>query len=119
MSWVTWPVRLVAFVFWFAWAVVTSNMTVVADLITPDQSSTPGIVALRTRCRTNLEITMLGAIITLTPGTLTLGMQITDGGTRVLYVHGMYNDSADDLRSDLTGMESWLLWALRRRGVGR
>ena len=119
MSWVTWPVRLVVFAFWFAWAVVTSNLAVVGDLITPGQSSTPGIVALRARCHTNLEITMLGAIITLTPGTLTLGMQITDSGTRVLYVHGMYNDSADDLRSDLTGMESWLLWALRRRGVGR
>jgi len=117
MSWLTWPVRLVVFVFWFAWAVITSNLTVVRDLVTPGQNSTPGFVELPTRCATDLEITLFGAIITLTPGTLTMGMQVTDEGTRVLYVHGMYNDSADDLRADLRHMEDWLLWAVRRKRV--
>lgn len=117
MNWLTWPARLVIFVFWFAWAVITSNATVVRDLITPGQNSTPGIVALATRCGTNLEITLLGAIITLTPGTLTMGMTINSDGTRLLFVHGMYHSSADDLRQDLTDMEAWLLWAIRRRGL--
>lgn len=117
MSWLTWPGRMVIFVLWFAWAVITANLAVVRDLGTPGQSSTPGIVGLLTRCRTNLEITMLGAIITLTPGTLTMGMDVPEPGHRVLYVHGMYNDSADDLRSDLQHMESWLLWAMRPKGL--
>jgi len=117
MSWLTWPVRLVVFVFWFAWAVITSNLVVVRDILTPGQNSTPGVVELSTRCTTNLEITLFGAIITLTPGTLTMGMDITEDGTRRLYVHGMYNTSADELAEDLKGMEDWLLWAMRRKGA--
>lgn len=117
MSLLTWPVRLVVFLFWFAWAVITSNATVVRDLITPGQGSTPGVVALTTRCTTDLEATLLGAIITLTPGTLTLGTRITSEGTRMVYVHGMYHSSAEELRRDLSEMERWLLWALRRKGL--
>ena len=118
MSWVTWPLRMVVFVFWFIGAVTTANLAVVRDVLTPGQRSTPGVVQLRTRCTTNLEVTLLGAIITLTPGTLTMGTQTTQDGTRMLYVHGMYNDSAEDFATDLRNMESWLLWAMRRKEVG-
>ncbi|MGC0251480.1 Na+/H+ antiporter subunit E [Pseudactinotalea sp. Z1748] len=118
MSWLTWPVRVVVFLFWFAWAVITANLAVVRDVVTPGQGSTPGVVELRTRCGSNLEVTLLGVIITLTPGTLTMGTHIAGDGTRMLYVHGMYNTSAEDLAGDLEHMESWLLWAMRRKGMG-
>ncbi|UFU02952.1 Na+/H+ antiporter subunit E [Ruania suaedae] len=119
MTWLTWPGRLLVFALWFAKEVIVCNLTVLRDNVTPGQNSTPGIVRLPTRCRTDGEVTLLGALITLTPGTLTLGTNVVGSGTRVLFVHGMYNSGAEDLRSDLEEMESRMLHAVRRRGDGR
>ena len=117
MSWLTWPWRALAFLVWFAWQVVVSNLTVVRDNLTPGQDSTPGVLAFDTRCRTDAEITVLGSLITLTPGTLTLGTAPTQGdGPRVLYVHGMYHEEADGLRAELREIEEHMLHAMRREG---
>ncbi len=127
MSWLTWPFRAVAFAFWFTVQVAISNYTVVRDNLTPGQDSTPGVAKLETRCRTDLEITVLAALITLTPGTLTLGTvgPARASGTRVaesaptprvLYVHGMYHREPDSLRAELQTIETRLLRAMRREG---
>lgn len=118
MSWVTWPFRMVGFLLWFAGQVVLSNVKVIRDNLTPGQNSQPGVVALNTRCRTDLELTCLGALITLTPGTLTLGTgpQRSKGSPRPLYVHGMYHADAPSLRVELRTIESRMLHALRRQG---
>ena len=118
MSVLTWPFRLLWFVIWFATRVVISNATVVWDNLTPGQRSTPGVALLPTRCRTDAELTVLAALITLTPGTLTLGTAepATDEDARVLYVHGMYHPDADSLRSELRSIEDRLLHAMRRQG---
>ena len=85
MSWLSWPFRMLFFLLWFAKEIVVSSAAVMRDNLTPGQSSTPGIVRLRTRCRTDVEVTLLAATITLTPGTLTLGIQRDpDDGARVL-----------------------------------
>lgn len=117
MSWFTWPIRLLGFVAWYAWQVLSSNLAVLRDNLTPGQASTTGIARFPTRCRSDAEITLLGALITLTPGTLTLGTDIEDDGKRVLFVHGLYAADAEALRDELDRMETRLLRALRRRGV--
>lgn len=118
MSWITWPLRIVAFALWFAKEVVVSNVAVVRDNLTPGQDGTPGIAAYPTRCRTDLEITLLASLITLTPGTLTLGTARPSEGAaeHVLYVHGMYSADADALREELRPMETRMLRAVRRQG---
>lgn len=116
MSWLTWPLRLVAFALWFIKEVIVCNIRVLRDNLTPGQDSTPGIARLETRCSTDFELTLLGALITLTPGTLTLGTRSLPNSPRVLYVHGMYNDGPDSLREDLRDMESRMLVAVRREG---
>jgi len=81
---------------------------------------------VRTSCRTDLEVTVLSSLITLTPGTLTLGTRregaVGDAAgdpdaRRLLYVHGLYADDADGLRADIHDMERRMLHALRRTGV--
>lgn len=118
MSWITWPVRLLSFYLWYTKEVFTTSITVLRDNLTPGQDSTPGFARYPTDCRTDLELTVLASLITLTPGTLTLGTAhpATAGGPRELYVHSMYNTSAEDLREDLADMETRLLHALRRKG---
>lgn len=118
MSWATWPFRMMGFLLWFAGQVVVSNVAVIRDNLTPGQNSTPGVTALDTRCRTDLELTWLGTLITLTPGTLTLGTapQGDATGPRRLYVHGMYHPDNTSLREELRTIESRMLRALRRAG---
>lgn len=120
MSWLTWPLRLAGFTAWYAGQLVLSNVAVLRDNLTPGQDSTPGIARLDTRCRTDLEVTLLAALITLTPGTLTMGTERVGGDrTRVIYVHGLYHRDADEMRTDLREMEDHLLHAVRRKGDRR
>ena len=118
MRWVTWPFRLANFMLWFAVQVAASNVKVIRDNLTPGQNSTPGVAAFDTRCRTDLELTWLGTLITLTPGTLTLGtaQPSTADAPRRLYVHGMYHPEAESLRGELRTIENRMLNALRREG---
>lgn len=116
MTWFTWPFRILGFACWFAWQVVLSNIAVLRDNLTPGQDSAPGIVRCATRCQGDGELTLLAALITLTPGTLTLGTT-REEGERVLFVHGMYAASAEALRTELEDMETRMLRALRRTGV--
>ncbi|MGC5616799.1 Na+/H+ antiporter subunit E [Georgenia sp. Z1491] len=116
MSWLTWPFRILWFALWYAWQLVTSNVAVLKDNLTPGQDSTPGIARFATRCRTDLEVTLLAALITLTPGTLTIGTERAGpGDTRVLYVHGLYSATAEEMCVELRDMESHLLRAVRRQ----
>lgn len=118
MTWLTWPLRLGAFVLWFTRELVVTSMTVLRDNLTPGQDSTPGIARVPTRCRSDLELTVLAALVTLTPGTLTLGtVKDPASGQRVLFVHGMYAEDADALRAGTAALEARMLRALRPGGA--
>ncbi|MEV8135849.1 Na+/H+ antiporter subunit E [Microbacterium aurantiacum] len=119
-TWLTWPFRLLGFMAWFAKEVVVSNIAVLRDNLTPGQDSTPGIARVPTRCETDVELTALAALVTLTPGTLTLGTTVEPRThARVLFVHGMYSDGPDALRTEVGRIEDHLLRALRRKGDAR
>lgn len=123
----SWPWRWLVFAAWYAGALVTSSRAVLHDLVTPGDQARSGIARVRTSCRTDAEVSLLAALITLTPGTLTLGTRREPGpdgaampdGRRVLYVHGLYADDADALRAEIHDMEARLLHAMRRTGVAR
>ena len=111
---VSWPWRWLVFWCWYAWALVTSS------------KARSGIARVRSNCRTDAEVTLLSALITLTPGTLTLGTRRAgavgdeDGdpdARRLLYVHGLYADDADALRAEIHDMEARMLHAMRKTGV--
>lgn len=108
--------RLLWFMLWYAFELVRANVAVVKDNVTPGQDSTPGIVRLDTWCRTEAEATLLATLIALAPGTLAIGAAKRTDGLHVLYVHGMYSASADELRSELRVLERHMLTAIRLRG---
>lgn len=115
MSWLTWPWRMGAFWSWYIGALVWSSLTVLRDNLTPGQDSTPGIARVETHCRTDAELTLLGVLITLSPGTLTLGTETRDD-VLVLYVHGMYVKGPAELRAEVYDLERRMLRAIRRTG---
>ena len=81
------------------------------DVVTPKFYMTPGIVRVPLEAETNLEITLLANLITLTPGTLSL--DVSDD-RKVLYVHAMYLKDKQAFIDDIkNGFEKRLLEILR------
>jgi multicomponent Na+:H+ antiporter subunit E len=117
MSWLTWPARWVWFVVWFLALVIRSNMEVIRDVLTPGQASRPCIARYESRCRSDAELTLLAAAITLTPGTLTIGTRTDSSGGRLLYVHSMYDGDPQALGASVRRIEDKMFSATRREAA--
>ncbi len=73
----------------------------------------PGVIAIPLEARTDVEITLLANLITLTPGSVSLDLS---EDRRVLYIHAMYIDGGDVeayRRSVKEGLERRVLELLR------
>ncbi len=96
---------------YFAWQLVLANLKVAWDVLTPTHHMRPGVVAVPLDAQSDLEITILANLITLTPGTLSL--DVSDDKS-VLYVHVMHLGDMDEFRSEIKqGLEIRLLRLLR------
>lgn len=107
----------IRYVLWIAGEILKGTAMIARDALTPGRRSTPQILEYPLRCETDLEITLMASSITITPGTLTVGIASAVGGAPpTLFVHAMY---ADDLASELDEMQRRLLWVTRgREGEG-
>jgi multicomponent Na+:H+ antiporter subunit E len=83
----------IGFVLFYAREVILANLRVAYDVVTPTHHMHPGIVAVPLDARTDVEITLLANLITMTPGTLS--MDVSDDRS-VLYVHGMFVGDPDE-----------------------
>jgi multicomponent Na+:H+ antiporter subunit E len=95
------------------WELILANLRVAYDVLTPGYGMRPGVVAIPLDARTDVEITLLANLITLTPGTLSLDVS---SDRRVLYIHIMYidNDDIAEVRRKIkTGFERRVLEVLR------
>lgn len=81
--------RLPRFAALMVWEIVLSSVRVAQAVLSPDMKIQPGIVSYPLEVRTDLEITLLANLITLTPGTLSLDVS---EDRKVLYLHGMFVD---------------------------
>ena len=100
-----------ALVLFFLYELVVSSLRVAWHVLTPGQRSTPGIIAVPLEVCSDAEITVLGNLISLTPGSLTI--DVSDD-KRTLLVHSMFVDDPDDERREIkSGMEKRVLEALR------
>ncbi|GGE18262.1 Na+/H+ antiporter subunit E [Psychroflexus salis] len=103
--------KLISFFLFFLWEVIKANLQVAYEVITPTNNMKPGIVKLPLDAKTNLEITLLANLITLTPGTLSLDVS---EDKKVLYVHSMYVHNKQEFINDIkNGFERRLLAILR------
>ncbi|MBY0096937.1 Na+/H+ antiporter subunit E [Mesobacillus maritimus] len=79
--------------FLFIKELVLSNITVLKLVLKPKVNIKPGIFALPTDLQKDWEIMLLGNLITLTPGTLTV--DVSDDN-KVLYIHAVHIDDVKD-----------------------
>lgn len=103
--------KVISFMIFFIYELLKANLQVAFDVVTPKFYMTPGIVRVPLEAETNLEITLLANLITLTPGTLSL--DVSDD-RKVLYVHAMYVTDKQEFIQDIkNGFERRLLEILR------
>lgn len=103
---------LVGLGLWASWAIVRSSAMVARDIVAPSSRLAPGVLIVPLQCRTPLEVSLFSGLITLTPGTLVVGV---DPDLRELWVHGMYAREPEALRADLLATEARVLRTLRGR----
>ena len=99
-----------AFALFFLKELFVANVRVAYDVITPVWYMKPGVIAMRLEAESDIEITLVANLISLTPGTLSL--DVSDD-RKVLYIHAMFMADEQELRDSLHELERRILRVLR------
>lgn len=83
---------------YFLYELVISSFRVAREVVTLRIYSKPGIIAVPLDVRSDLGITLLANLISLTPGSLSLEVS---PDRRFLYVHIMFMDDAEAERANI------------------
>ena len=103
--------ELLALGWFFIRELVVANFRMAYYTIMPLNRMRPGIIAVPLEPLSDLELTILSNLITLTPGTLT--MDVSDD-RKTLFVHVMYYDDPEAIRQDIKGgFEAQIIRGLR------
>ncbi|MHB0959497.1 MAG: Na+/H+ antiporter subunit E [Pirellulaceae bacterium] len=103
--------RAVRFVLFFLWQVILANIRVAHEVLTPKYHMRPGIIGIPLDAKSDLEITLLANLITLTPGSVSLDVS---QDRKVLYVHSMFVVDIESFRNSIKfGFERRLLELMR------
>lgn len=95
----------------FLWELLVSSLKVAWSVFTPLRHSRPGVISVPLDVTSDTEITVLGNLISLTPGSLSLDVS---EDRKHLVVHAMFIDDSDDFRREVKkGMEHRVREALR------
>lgn len=84
--------RTIKLTLYFFKELIIASLVVAWDVITPRLNVESGVIALPLEAKSNLEITILASLISLTPGTLSLDVSEDKS---VLYVHAVYIKGGD------------------------
>lgn len=107
------PLRALLFGLWYTVQVVMTSARVSALIMTPGRQPRPGIVRVPVRHLSDGELTLLVALITITPDTLVVAI---DREAAVMHVHGMFVDGdPESFRRGVQEMELRMLTGLRWR----
>jgi multicomponent Na+:H+ antiporter subunit E len=80
---------------YFLKELAVSNLRVLWDVITPRQSSRPGIIGVPLDADSDLEIFLVANLLSLTPGTLSIDLS---ADRRTLFVHVMFLEDVQATR---------------------
>ena len=73
-------------------------MRVAYSVLAPFSSMRPGVIAIPLDLKSDIGITTLANMITLTPGTLSV--DVSDD-RKTIYVHGMHVDNLEEFRREI------------------
>jgi len=107
------PLRMAGFLGWFLGVFVITSLQVVALILTPGRQPKPAIVRVAIDELTETEVTLLIALITITPDTLVIAVDREEGA---MFVHGMFAaGDPEAFRASLRATHDRLLRGVRAR----
>lgn len=110
---------LVCLIAWLAREMLVSTGRMLMAAVTPLDRGHPSVLALPLGCRTDLEITAMATAVTVTPGSLVLGVAAADGdGVPVMFVHLARGNDRDADLDHLRALERRVLAVLGSRRGG-
>ena len=99
--------QVILFILYYTTELVKANVRMAYHVLAPADKMHPGIIGIPLDITSDVQITLLANMITLTPGTLTLDVS-TD--RKVLYVHSIQVTSAEDFIDEIkSGFERKVL----------
>lgn len=108
----------VSYIAWLMFEVIKQACRLGWDFMTPGLQVSPSIVEFPLHASSKLEIAAIESSITITPGTLTLGIYAPeDGSMKSLFVHFLYAHTHEGAVAELEAMERRLLRATRGPGA--
>ncbi|MCI0712134.1 MAG: Na+/H+ antiporter subunit E [Chloroflexi bacterium] len=103
--------------FYYIRSLVISTLVVIAYVLRIRDDEQPGIIAMPVYCRRTVELVMLNALITMSPGTLGVDertIRLDDGTSqKMLYVHCLHVPDRDAKIEELMQLQDVLLKAMR------
>lgn len=102
--------KVIGFGFYFLYEMVSANIQVAYDVITPNYFFKPGIVSFPLEARTDLEINFIAMFISLTPGTLILDVS---EDKKFIFIHVMYLRNREKFIARMRHSEKKILEILR------
>jgi len=97
---------VIRFIFFYLKELLIANLRVAGTVLSPQMMMTPAVIAIPLDTDSELSISLLANLITLTPGSLTLDIS---ADCSVLYVHTMYADDIDQFRLSIKDLERRVL----------
>ena len=108
----------IGFIFYVFWEIGVSNIKLAALVLQPAGRLTEKldscIVGIPLTVSTDVEITLLASVITLTPGTISVDMIPDADGRKILYVHDLQTGDVEQFRKSIQdGFERRILQITR------
>ena len=85
-------IYLAELIVYFLWELTLASFQVAYEVIKPAHDMEAGIVAIPLDVKTDIGITIFSALVTLTPGSLSLDVSVDKSH---LFIHAMYIDDGD------------------------
>jgi multicomponent K+:H+ antiporter subunit E len=83
------PARVAGYLLIVLYDIVVANLEVAAIILGPRSRMRPAYVRVPLELQTDFAVTMLASTVTLTPGTVSVGIEPDTDGGRVLVVHAL------------------------------
>jgi len=90
--------RVLRFAVFYLWELTLANLRVAYDVMRPTQRMRPGVLAIPLDAETDIEITLLANLLTLTPGSVSLDVS---SARRFLSLHAMYIGDVEEYRKSV------------------
>ncbi len=104
------------FVPWYIWQVLRASFDVAKIVLTPRYPLEPAVISVPLRTRDRRLVTLIGCLLTLTPGTLALDYRARDGE---IFIHVLDTRSVDCVAAAVGEIELRLMRWVQPGGEGQ